>query len=158
MFRLLRFNVNYADSMKQWISLEDYIKKMKPGQNKIYFTFGQSYSAALESPFYEPYKDTDVPVLVLTNQLDEFCLTQSADYKGHKFVNIEQASIDEVRKELGIDGGEAADTSRLPEEDVTNFCLWLKDTLSSKVGKVLLSKRLTNTPALLVGQMSSSMY
>lgn len=73
-------------------------------------------------------------------------------------MNIEQASIEEVRKELGIDGGETAEKSRLPEEDVTNFCLWLKDALSSKVGKVLLSKRLTNTPALLVGQMSSSMY
>ena len=46
----------------------------------------------------------------------------------------------------------------MPEEDVTNFCLWLKDTLSSKVAKVSLSRRLTNTPAILVGQMSSSMY
>ena len=41
---------------------------------------------------------------------------------------------------------------------MTNFCLWLKDTLSSKVAKVSLSKRLTDTPALLVGEVSSSMY
>ena len=48
--------------------------------------------------------------------------------------------------------------SRLPEEEVTNFCLWLKDTLSARVAKVKLSNRLKDTPALIVGQMSSSMY
>jgi len=124
---------------------------MKTGQKKIYFSFGQSYDAAMASPFYEPFQDTDVPVLVLTNQLDEFCLTSSGDYKGHQFVNIEQVSIDEVRKELGIDGGDEADQNRLPEEDVTNFCLWLRESLSSKVAKVQLSRRLKSTPALLVG-------
>lgn len=66
--------------------------------------------------------------------------------------------IDEVRKELGLETSDNSSSTRLPEEDVTNFCLWLKDTLSSKVAKVSLSRRLTNTPAILVGQMSSSMY
>lgn len=45
----------------------------------------------------------------------------------------------------------------MPEEEVSNFCIWLKDTLSAKVSKVQLSKRLSATPAIAVGQMSSSM-
>jgi len=49
-------------------------------------------------------------------------------------------------------------TSQIPEVDVTNLCLWLKNTLSHKVKTVKLSSRLTSTPAILVGQMSSSMY
>ncbi len=47
--------------------------------------------------------------------------------------------------------------SRIPEDDVTPFCLWLKNELSANISKVTLSKRLKETPAIIVGQMSSSM-
>ena len=45
----------------------------------------------------------------------------------------------------------------LPEEDVTNFSLWLKNELQQHVGKIQISKRLKNQPAVLYGQVSSSM-
>jgi len=47
--------------------------------------------------------------------------------------------------------------SRIPEDDITPFCLWLKSDLKEHIGKVSISKRLKDTPALLTGQMSSSM-
>ena len=47
--------------------------------------------------------------------------------------------------------------SRLPEDDVTGFCLWLKDCMKSRISRVQLSQRLSTTPAIVVGQMSSSM-
>lgn len=50
-----------------------------------------------------------------------------------------------------------SERSRIPEEDVTGFCLWLKNELSDNVSKVTISKRLKDTPALVSGQMSSSM-
>jgi HSP90 family molecular chaperone len=50
-----------------------------------------------------------------------------------------------------------SERSRIPEEDVTSFCLWLKNELSDNVSKVTISKRLKDTPALVTGQMSSSM-
>jgi HSP90 family molecular chaperone len=62
-----------------------------------------------------------------------------------------------MKKELGIEF-ENDTKSKLPEEEVTGFCLWLKDCLKSKIKKVQLSKRLTNTPAIIVGDVSSSMY
>lgn len=58
---------------------------------------------------------------------------------------------------MGIEEEESV-KSRLPEEDVTGFCLWLKDSLKHKVARVQLSNRLSATPAIVVGQMSSSMY
>lgn len=131
---------------------------MKPGQKKIYFAFGANRQAALSSPFYEPFKGGDAPVLVLTNQMDEFCLASTGNYKGMQFVNVEQTQIDEIRKDLGLEPHMDTVNSQLPEEDVTNFCLWLKEAMKSKVAKVQLSKRLTNAPAILVGAMSSSMY
>jgi len=107
LFRLLRFNANYTDSARKLISLEEYMGKMAKDQKNIYFTYAPNYEAAMASPFYEPFKTlgVDVPIIVLTNQLDEFCFTSSGDYKGFKFVNIEQTQMEEIRKELGIDGG-----------------------------------------------------
>lgn len=47
--------------------------------------------------------------------------------------------------------------SRIAEEEITPFCLWMKETLKGHIGKVSISKRLTETPAIITGQMSSSM-
>lgn len=45
-------------------------------------------------------------MLVLTSQLDEFCLTTNDQYKGMKFVNVEQADVDAIKKQLGIESPE----------------------------------------------------
>jgi HSP90 family molecular chaperone len=105
----------------------------------------------------DPFKGSDIPVLILTNNIDEICFQQQGNYKDKKFTSIE-AAYDEIHKDLGKqDEKETADKSRIPEEDVTPFCLWLKNELEPNVSKVTLSKRLKDTPAIIVGQMSSSM-
>lgn len=98
-----------------------------------------------------PFKGTDIPVLVLSSQLDEFCLTAADQYKAMKFVNIEQADVDAIKKQVGLESPETSVESKLPEEEISNFCIWLKDTLSAKVSKVQLSKRLSDAPAIAVG-------
>ena len=72
----MRYNSNFTDGM---VSMEDYVKHMKEGQSaKIYFITGVSKEQALRSPFMEVFKGTDVPVLILTNNIDELCLKQVA--------------------------------------------------------------------------------
>lgn len=46
---------------------------MKEGQDKIYFVTGQTKDSALANPFMEILKDSDIPVLILTNNVDEIC-------------------------------------------------------------------------------------
>lgn len=58
------------------MSLDDYIAKMKPSDEKIYFIVGAQLDAALSSPFMEPFKGTDFNVLILTNNIDEVCFQQ----------------------------------------------------------------------------------
>lgn len=70
LFRLLRFNS--ANSGKEKLmSIEEYMEKMPESQEKIYFLVHQTFESAVKSPFMEPFKGSDIDVLVLTNQIDE---------------------------------------------------------------------------------------
>ena len=130
---------------------------MKDGQQKIYYVTNQQYDIALRSPYMEPFKDSDLDVLILTNNVNEILFQQTGEYKGKKFVSIE-SNFDEIRKDLG-DSAEidSAERSRLPEDEITPFCLWLKEELKDNVGKVTISRRLKDTPAIITGNMSSTM-
>lgn len=44
----------------------------------------------------------------------------------------------------------------LPDRDISNFTLFLKHVLDTKVNRVAISRRLTKSPALVVGEISSS--
>ncbi len=77
-------------------------------------------------------------------------------YKQKKFVNIE-AAYEEISKDIGGTHDIDESRKRIPDEDVTPFCLWLKNELAHSISKVSLSKRLKDTPAIVIGQVSSSM-
>jgi molecular chaperone HtpG/TNF receptor-associated protein 1 len=80
----------------------------------------------------EPLKENaGIPVLILTNSIDEMIFSQQGSYKQKKFVNVE-TSFEDIMKDLGINDSSNS-SSRLPEEDVTPFCLWLKNELSQSV-------------------------
>jgi HSP90 family molecular chaperone len=156
LFKLLRFESRNGKA-REYKSLEDYIAAMQPNQEKIYFIVNPSFELACKSPYMEPFKRSKLDVLILNNNVDEVLFQQNGDFKGKRFVNIE-SSYDEISKDLGNDHSEEVmKNSKIPEEDITPFCLWIKSELSGLIGKVQVSKRLKETPAILSGQMSSSM-
>lgn len=109
----------------------------------------------------DPFKDSDVPVLVVTNQIDEMVFKHIGTYKGMNFVNVE-SGYEEISKDLAKKKSEEEERlerlkEHLPEEDVTNFCLWLKEQTQPYVGKVTISQRLKDVPMVLFGQMSANM-
>ena len=124
---------------------------MEPNQQKIYFIVNPVYDYALKSPFLEPFKDSKIDVLILSNNVDEILFQQNNEWKGKKLINVESA-FDQISKDLGgKPEEEAAARNRIPEEDATSFCLWLKEELKDSIAKVTFSKRLTTTPAILTG-------
>ena len=130
---------------------------MKEGQEKIYFLVNNQFELAEKSPYMEPFKNSEIDVLILTNNVDEILFQQIGEFKGKRFVSIE-SNFDEIQKDLGFDSEvESAERSRLPENDLTPFLLWLKEELKDNIGKVTISKRLKDTPAIITGNMSSSM-
>jgi TNF receptor-associated protein 1 len=76
LMKLMRYPASFTDS-KSLISMDDYVKKMKAGQEKIYYVSAPNKEAALGNPFMEPFKGTDAPpVLIVTNNVDEICFQQ----------------------------------------------------------------------------------
>ena len=120
---LIRYCTNFSD---EYVTMDDYIKKMKPDQKKIYYILGQSKQNCEASPYIESFKGSDIPVLYLTLHVDEMVFRGLNSYKGFNFVNIE-TNFDEIAKD--IKNIEHDKESGLPEEDVTNFCLWVKVTI-----------------------------
>jgi HSP90 family molecular chaperone len=62
----MRYHSTFS-GVSSTLSLDDYIKSMKEGQKKIYFVSGMTPKDALDSPFMGPFKDSDVPVLIVNS-------------------------------------------------------------------------------------------
>lgn len=84
----------------------------------------------------EPFKNSKLDVLILNNNVDEVLFQQNGDFKNKRFVNIE-SSYDEISKDLGSHHEQdVAKSTKIPEDDITPFCLWVKSELSGLIGKV----------------------
>jgi len=86
--------------------------------------------------------------------VDEMVFRGLQKYKNYNFVNIE-TNYEDFSKDLKPQ--EADKVNGLPEDDITTFCLWTKNELQPIVSKVQVSKRLSDSPAIVVSQWSSGM-
>ena len=149
---LLRYSWNQD---KKHVSLKNYVENMKPGQNRIYYLYSNNRKNAEDSPYLESFKPKGIPVLFSHMAIDEMIFRSQGDFQGHKFVNIESA-IENIEKEQ-IQGNEYSPEGGIPEQDLVPFTEWVTKELAPKVGKVTMSKRLVESPAVLVGDMPSAM-
>ena len=149
---LARFWVSGTEDV---ISLPQYIDMMKEGQKNIYYLFSPNKEAAEHSPYMDAFKPKGIPVLYSHHHVDEMIFRQMNDYKGHKFVNIEQ-SLEGLEKDQ-VSTTEYDENKGVPEHDLNPFTEWVANELGSKVKKVIISHRLVEAPAMVVGEMSSAM-
>lgn len=74
--------------------LEGYVRRMKKGQDAIYFLTAPTRAAALASPFVERLVRADVEVLLLTEPVDEIVALNLQDYDGKPFVDLAREGLD----------------------------------------------------------------
>ena len=141
------------------IALAEYVLRMNPDQEEIYYINGPSRAAIEAGPYTEMFREKDVEILYTTEPIDDFVLSHLGEYDGKKLVSADRADIslfgDEQKSK---DQGDAQDG--LEEAEVTELTDWLKEVLQDKVGAVSRSKRLVDAPAMIVnpdGYMTSSM-
>ncbi|NLC24983.1 MAG: molecular chaperone HtpG, partial [Oxalobacter sp.] len=73
--KLMRFSSTHNDTDIQNVSFDDYISRMKEGQDKIYYVTAENYAAAKNSPHLEIFRKKGVEVLLMTDRVDEWMLS-----------------------------------------------------------------------------------
>ncbi|KAI7879011.1 hsp83-like protein [Lichtheimia hyalospora FSU 10163] len=124
-------------------SFKDYVTRMSEKQKNIYYITGESRASVENSPFLEGFKKRGFEVLLMTDPIDEYCISQLREYEDKKLVCITKEGV-----ELEEDEEEK---KRLEEEkkEYEPLCKAVKDTLGDKIEKVIISDILTTSPCVL---------
>ncbi|RIA92056.1 Hsp90 protein [Glomus cerebriforme] len=131
-------------SGEELTSLKDYVTRMPEKQKDIYYITGENRQAVENSPFVEVLKKKGYEVLLMTDPIDEYSVSQLKEYDGKKLVCI-------TKEGLELDDDEEEKKKR--EEEAKQFddlCKQIKEILGDKVEKVLVSNRISESPCVLV--------
>ena len=144
--KLLRFASTHKDTEAQDMSLADYVSRMKPGQDKIYYVTAESFAAAKNSPHLEIFRKKGVEVLLMYDRVDEWVASNLTEFEGKHFQSVAKG-----RLELGGLEDEAEKKEQEKEADeFKGLVEKIKKTLGERVKDVRVTLRLTESPACLV--------
>jgi len=143
---LLRFASSFDESDAQSVSLADYISRMKPEQEVIYFITADSFLAAKNSPHLEIFKKKKIEVLLLGDRVDEWLMSNLPEVSGKKFQSIAKGDLDLGKLE---DESEKVAKKDIEEKSKT-LVEKITKSLGDKIKEVKVTHRLTDSPACLV--------
>ena len=146
---LLRFENSYNNDS---ISLDDYVKNMTKDQKEIYYFANTDKEHIKNSPQLEAFIDKKIPVLFMTDAVDEFWLQNINKYKEFEFKSISKGKVD--ISNLGIKQKDKKESSKKIDNKINDLTLLLKKELKDKISDVIISDRLTKSPVLLVAEES----
>jgi molecular chaperone HtpG len=158
--KLVRFESSASEDGVM-ISLDDYVERMKEGQEEIYYINGVNRAAIENGPYIEMFKKRDIEILYTLEPIDDFVLSHLGEYDGKKLLSADRADLKlpETDKETDKEKEENK-TDSLDEIVQNSLCKWLKEVLGDRVKEVKPSTRLVDSPAMIVnvdGYMTSSM-
>lgn len=160
-FKICRFYTTHSDT--ELTSLNDYIDRMKEGQDAIYYISGENVDAMRNSPQIEGLKKRGLEVLIFKDTIDDFWLPVVMDFKGKKFISVTKGAIDLSKFPLPETEKSSAqnDNDVKSEEgrDRAGLVAYLAERLSERISKVRISDRLTDSPVCLVaGDMDVDLH
>ncbi|MDP2071052.1 molecular chaperone HtpG [Methylotenera sp.] len=143
---LLRFASTKADSGVQEVSLKDYVARMQPEQDVIYYITADSFAAAQHSPHLEIFRKKGIEVLLMSDRVDEWLLGSLTEFEGKKLQSIAKGDLD-----LGkLESDTEKEIHKKIEEEAKTLVEKIKNTLGDQVKDVRVTHRLTDSPACLV--------
>ena len=144
--KVLRFASTHADTEAQEVSLADYVSRMKPEQEKIYYVAAETFAAAKNSPHLEVFRKKGVEVLLMYDRVDEWVTQHLMEFEDKKLQSVAKG-----RLELGKLEDEAEKKAQEKEESESKPLLErIKKSLGESVKDVRVTLRLTDSPACLV--------
>jgi len=143
---LLRFASTHTDSDVQSVSMADYISRMKPGQDKIYYVTADGFNAARNSPHLEIFRKKGIEVLLLSDRVDEWVVGHLSEFEGKALVSVSKGGLD-----LGELQDEAEKAEQAQQDEACKALIErIQASLGERVKAVRVTHRLTESPACLV--------
>ena len=158
LLKICRFHSSH-DNGEKFISLEDYVERMKDGQDKIYYISGASVDSLKNSPQLEGFKERGLEVLFFTDTIDDFWLQNVLDYKSKPFQSITKGNIDLGKFDAKMDTDNAPEenenTDKKTSANTTALIEKMSALLENKVHNIRKSPRLKSSPVCLVAADNS---
>ena len=143
--KLLRY-ASSRSSGEVDVSLEDYVGRMREGQEKIYYLTADRPETARSSPHLEAFVANDIEVLLMTDEVDEWVVHHLDEFDGKALQSVAKGELDLS----AIAGVESAAESESDETGRRELVEDLARHLKDRVSEVRATRRLTNSPACLV--------
>ena len=145
----------YSTNGEELTTFADYVSRMKKGQENIYYLTGGDLATLRQNPQLEGFAARGIEVLLLTDPIDEFWTNTFPDYKGKKFVAVQQAGAELEKIEKVQNEGDV-----LPKDKLDKLIEKMKKILGEEVKDIQSTDRLTKSPMSLItgaGQMTLNM-
>ena len=148
---LYRFDTTNSAKQGELTSLNDYIARMKVGQDKIYYITADGYTAAKNSPHLEIFTDKGIEVLLMHDRVDEWMMSYLHEFDGKSLVSIAKGDLDLSAIEgVDSDSGESQADKEKAAAEVAPTIERIKQVLDESTSDVRASTRLTSSPACIV--------
>ena len=132
------------------VSLEDYVARMREGQEKIYYLTADRPETARSSPHLEAFRAHDVEVLLMTDEVDEWVVHHLTEFDSKSLQSVSRGELD-----LGaIEGVEEPESAEEDEAGYRELTEEIAGHLGDRVSEVRTTHRLTTSPACLVAKDS----
>lgn len=143
--KLLLFASTHESSQGQDQTLDDYVSRMQPEQNKIYYLIADSAKTARNSPHLEIFRKKGIEVLLLSDRIDEWLMSHLHEFDGKSLQDVTRGELD-----LGGLDDEAEKVEQEKREQAMKPLIdRVKASLGERIKEARVSHRLTDSPACL---------
>jgi len=145
LLEVCRFHSTHGEGL---VSLEDYVARMQPGQNRIYFLTGDSLEKIRNSPQLEGFRSKNIEVLLFTDSVDDFWVNVVHEFKEKALCSVTRADAAEEEGSETEAKEKKTEKPELSKED-TDVLTYLQEALKGKVQDVIASHKLVDSPSCL---------
>lgn len=135
----------HSSTENKLVTLDEYVDRMKEGQDKIYYACGETVDKIELLPQVEAVKEKGYEILYLTENIDEFVVQVLMEHKEKKFINVCANDVD-------LDTDEEKEALKKENEENKDMFTLMKETIGGGVQEVRFTHRLKNHPVCLTSE------
>lgn len=135
----------HSSTENKLVTLDEYVDRMKEGQDKIYYACGETVDKIELLPQVEAVKEKGYEILYLTENIDEFVVQVLMEHKEKKFINVCANDVD-------LDTDEEKEALKKENEENKDMFTLMKETIGEGVQEVRFTHRLKNHPVCLTSE------